>query len=77
MVVLDWTSKVRDETSCLLAGRFFPNVMVMGTTGERWRRRATGHAVEPRGRMTKRQELVLFVCLMIVLLGLIAYGLRA
>lgn len=50
----------------------------MGTQpGERRRRRESDGADEPRGRMSKGQELALFVVLMIVLLGLVAYGLRA
>ena len=39
-------------------------------------RRRTSHTPAPPGRLSARQELALFVLLMLVLLALIAYGLQ-
>jgi hypothetical protein len=38
---------------------------------------ASAGAGQPHGRLSKRQELALFIVMMVVLLGLVAYGLRA
>ena len=36
-----------------------------------------GSTNQPAGRMTKRQELILFVLMILVLIAIIAWGLRA
>jgi hypothetical protein len=48
----------------------------MASTGES-RRRRIGHGGEAPRRMTKQQELALFIFMLLVLIALIAYGLSA
>jgi hypothetical protein len=49
----------------------------MKMSGDRKPGRRIGHTGPPPGRLSKGQEAALFVAMLLVLLALIAYGLRA